>query len=491
MPQPSTYQTKGGMVYRRRLLPAEPSPGDLRAVVEDYQTMLVSVMTAIAERYERRPDYPYIDTKLSLLTGEDFREDDQRRGPGSIYGWIQGRGLEALVEHCLWWRAHPEIEEGAALIPRLERIMREVLARLRSLRRQNGGHLFFLMTPEGEPFVLNEAQQRVPLTAWSSEVYCFADLFCAKGIFAAGVYLEDAEAQKEGEEYARLVQEAILDRRFAANERNCPPNEGPQPNPHRRGHGPYMIQLGTAALMCRFGTSPDPYWINAGLALLRHIMEHHVNINDRMPGLLPGDYWEEIDAAGRPYVDQGALLSNPGHSIEVTGLGLKFIQAAKSSAALRAAPGAALGPTERRTLDEMEKVLPLIFLRNFTNGFLPEVGGICEFYDLYSRTPRSPHMPWWSLPESIRAAAEAWEVLAKNGAGADAAAPYLKALSAAHNAFARHYVRTDLMLMAYQTRGTDGLPVDHIPATADADPGYHTGASIIDFLRIVERSCPR
>jgi len=36
--------------------------------------------------------------------------------------------------------------------------------------------------------------------------------------------------------------------------------------------------------------------------------------------------------------------------------------------------------------------------------------------------------------------------------------------------------------MAYQTIGADGRPVATIPATPDADPGYHTGLSIIDYL---------
>ena len=37
--------------------------------------------------------------------------------------------------------------------------------------------------------------------------------------------------------------------------------------------------------------------------------------------------------------------------------------------------------------------------------------------------------------------------------------------------------------MAYQTRNASGEPTDVIPATPDADPGYHTGLAIIDFLR--------
>ena len=41
--------------------------------------------------------------------------------------------------------------------------------------------------------------------------------------------------------------------------------------------------------------------------------------------------------------------------------------------------------------------------------------------------------------------------------------------------------------MAYQTVALDGNPVDIIPATPDADPGYHTGLSLIDMLDCVAK----
>jgi hypothetical protein len=41
--------------------------------------------------------------------------------------------------------------------------------------------------------------------------------------------------------------------------------------------------------------------------------------------------------------------------------------------------------------------------------------------------------------------------------------------------------------MAYQTRDECGLPVAAIPATADADPGYHTGLSLLDAIDVIEK----
>ena len=91
-------------------------------------------------------------------------------------------------------------------------------------------------------------------------------------------------------------------------------------------------------------------------------------------------------------------------------------------------------------------------------------------------------MPWWNLPETLRAAVEAMQVTTGPQQAAMAAI-------AAHscNAFFQHFVRRDLGLMASQTLDADGHVIDVIPATPDADPGYHTGLSLIDAVRGMQR----
>jgi hypothetical protein len=139
--------------YRGNLLPETPTFEQLRIIVSDYTAMLINVMATLADRYERQPDYPFIDTKLDLITGEDFPLDDPVRSRDTIYGWIQGRGLEALAGHCIWLHRHGLATE---LLPRLRRMMGETLTRLRQMRCRNSGHLSFFMSPEGDPFKLDE-----------------------------------------------------------------------------------------------------------------------------------------------------------------------------------------------------------------------------------------------------------------------------------------------------------------------------------------------
>ena len=87
-------------------------------------------------------------------------------------------------------------------------------------------------------------------------------------------------------------------------------------------------------------------------------------------------------------------------------------------------------------------------------------------------------MPWWNLPETMRAAVE----LLLLNPDDDYTEEILQILMHCSNAFIKNYVNRDIHLMAYQTIDENGQPVDTIPATADADPGYHTGLSVIDFL---------
>ena len=125
---------------------------------------------------------------------------------------------------------------------------------------------------------------------------------------------------------------------------------------------------------------------------------------------------------------------------------------------------------------------PSSFARNFDNGYLPGPQGLSKAFDLAARTHLNIDMPWWNLPETIRAAA-----LCLVGTTDECErATCLRIWRDCHNAF-RLFTRTDLHLMAYQTRTADGDPVDAIPATSDGDPGYHTGLSLIDVISISDQ----
>ena len=74
---------------------AEPTTEALRSVGKSYEAMLSTILDAILKRYERDPDYPFIDTKLNLMTSADFEECPNLardfKSKRIVYGWIQRR----------------------------------------------------------------------------------------------------------------------------------------------------------------------------------------------------------------------------------------------------------------------------------------------------------------------------------------------------------------------------------------------------------------
>jgi len=451
------------------------SLADLKTTVTDYQVMLGAVLEAMLDRHDRRGDYPFIDTKLSLSTGEDFADDDPVRGPGVVYGWIQGRGLEAVAGHMAWLRRCDDVAPALRdrLLPRAEKMLAEVFERMEAIRAANGGRLFFAMTPEGQFLKMGPEGRYVPHEVPADSPANSTELFYVKGLLAAADALGDAAKVAEARRWHEQIDAQVRAGGIAGDQQPLDPtNPAIRPVPGRRGGGGRMLALGAAALFLE--RTDDAVYVDAGCACIDHMLAHEVNTDPEPAVGLPFDAWEFVDADGRPWLDDsGALLSDPGHSCEFVGFALKFLHACEKRGLLRS-----IGADR---LAEYDRVLAGMLERNFANGFSPDGYGIVKNYDLVARKPLRPDMPWWNLPETMRAAAGA----CLRAPQADRAT-YVEIASKCSNAFARHFLRPDLHLMAYQTVGGDGKPVDIIPATPDADPGYHTGLSIIDYLDWLE-----
>ena len=436
-------------------------------MIADYEAICITVMQAIIARYEATADYPFIDTKLSLITGVDFADDDPIRGRGAIYGWIQGRGLEALAGHARWLRGR---SEHADLVARMETVLREVLDNLRRLRQRNRGHLCFFMKPDGTPFTLGADGQPVPFDTGLQHPHGFSDLFSSKGMYAAADYLGDAAARAEALDYVDRVEASMWDGTYATDQISLDPKNRVEFDPGAHAHGQFMIQLGALALLVESGVDGA---LDRGLRIVEHELTTHANLDGRIDQLQEGDFWENVDDQGQPYLEKdGSIFSDPGHSLEFVGLAAKFI-----ATAARASQSS--DQTER--LAAARRRLPTLLERNFDNGYVPGPRGVSKGFDLVSRTHLNTDMPWWNLPETIRAAAYCLEQTDDPAEKAMC----LRVFRDAHNA-QREYVRPDLHLMSYQTRDAAGQPVDLIPATADADPGYHTGLSLIDAIGVIE-----
>lgn len=459
--------------YKGTLLPIQPTQAQLLEVVSDYKAIILNSLQFMVDRYNRNPDYQWIDTKISLITGKDFPTDDPLRGPDTVYGWIQGRALEALVGHARWLRNQNK-ELSGNLVGQIDKIIKEVFSHLSAVWEQNSKHLFFFMTPQGDPFLLDSKGNRQLLKLTCTSPYNYSDVFAAKGMYTAAQYLQDQEAIIQAKEYCLKVVNAVWEGNFSTDQQALDPKNPVTPVLGRHSHAPYMISIGIAAMLTEY--EKDSVSVDLGLKLIQHILQHHVNLNNRWPGLKEYDFVEFIDDRGDPYQDSGRIFSDPGHSLEFIGLTLKFTSICKK-----------LQIADRKQLSEVKKietVMPAILEQNFINGFQDGPGGICKLFNLVTRTPINSDMPWWSLPETMRTALECWQIAGT----VDQRDFCINALSKCHNAFFKHYLRPDLHFMAYQTRAKDGSIVDTIPATPDADPGYHTGLSLLDCISIIEKT---
>ena len=311
--------------YASVSLPVRPNANDLRRLIEPYQAIIVTQFRAILDRTERSEHYPWIDTKLDLISGEELPAMDPLLGRDLVSGWVQGRGLESVTKFAAWLIPFAGDGEVDRLIERARRLAAALLARLREARSDNGGHLHFFMTPDGEAFGFGPDMERIPVALDASSPHGYSDLFCAKGMLAAAHLLGDSDAVSEARAFCLAVYRDVMAQAFRSDQ--------PQPAAGARAwvngafsHGPAMISLGMAALLAEF--EPGPQAVELGLSLARHVLEAHVNLGGKWPKLREYDLVEFVDAAGNPYVDEDSrIISDPGHSLEFVGLFLKFSRA--------------------------------------------------------------------------------------------------------------------------------------------------------------------
>ncbi|MBT3294510.1 MAG: hypothetical protein HN919_05910 [Verrucomicrobia bacterium] len=439
-----------------------------RRLPEAWQRVLLGTLDAILDRSRRDPDYPFIDTKISTLTGRELSSDSgasDLTGKDTIYSWIQGRGLEALAGHHQWVRTLTTLPVTTrhAYTSAIEAHVRETVTAMEDIRRDCGDGMFFWFDRAGRPFETGTDGVSHPIVL-NTDQSRPSDVFYLKGLQASAHLLGDADLRDRACAYYIKVMSDLNNGRFVSDQQAFDPKNRVVPVPGRHSHGAWMLSIGTCALFAE--TSDDPRYVADGLACVRHIIDNHVNLGGRWPDLLPHDFVEFIDDDGLPWRENGHVACDPGHALEFVGLSLKLFHVIER----QGRPCAA----QQSFMNECREVFPEVLTHAFTLGFNPKAEGICKLYSLSERRPLNTDMPWWNLPETMRAAAFALELGPRE--------PILEIIRRCSNAYLGQYVNPLVHMMAFQTRDAAGKPVAVIPATPDADPGYHTGLSIIDFL---------
>lgn len=301
----------------------------------------------------RPPAGPFLDTKVNPLTGADYGPGDGQRGPGWVYGWIQGRGLEALVTF-----ARDLAGRDPALSARLLDRARPLYAALDGLVARDG-HGAFLYR-DGRPVRPGSGEPQ----AVAGEVFTYSDAFFAKGLLAAAALFAPQDVPRQLAYLMRVIA-AIEEGRFQMGEGAAigPDSVAAEPD----DFGPRMILLGAAGLLHRLGLGA------------------HADFADRFIDAILTRH--DDPATGLLWTVPGEDRRNPGHSVEFVGFALDHLRH------LPPDPG-----LTRR----------LAALLSCTLGLSMTGPGIALFI-AGDGSPASPYHPWWSLPEAIRACALAVE----------------------------------------------------------------------------------
>jgi hypothetical protein len=92
-------------------------------------------------------------------------------------------------------------------------------------------------------------------------------------------------------------------------------------------------------------------------------------------------------------------------------------------------------------------------------------------------------MPWWNLPETLRAAVRCLAVCDDEPTRGRLLALFRRC----HNAYFENYLNRSLMLFPHQTiSGETGKVIDVTPAVPEGDPLYHTNLALLEMLEVLE-----
>lgn len=391
----------------------------------------------LLDRLERRPvradgsrvPAPFVDTKVNPLTGMDYCRADGQRGPDWTYGWIQGRALEALCVHAIALQTREP-----TLAARLDAASLALYARLDELYSQAHGAAF-LYDSAFRP-VRATASGAIELQRRDSGLSTYADAFVVKGLIAAASRHKSNALSRHLDALDDIVA-AIDEERFVLDERGHIDRAALDAQP--ADYGPRMILLGAGAMLRRFGLSQRDTFSSR---FVDHVLDHH---RHRSSGLLAT-------------VRSGSEC-NVGHGIEFVGFALDTLDA--------------------RVGAETARLLGEILDAHWKAGYVGP--GVALMVRIADGRPSSPYQPWWILPETVRAATLA-SITATTRERRDSA---IAIAAAASDAYFAHY-RQSRLPIAWQTLTVDG-PVDHVPATPDLDPGYHTALSFLNSIEMLER----
>lgn len=397
---------------------------------------------------ERSKGQDFINTKFDVIDGRDYTNETapelKFRSKAAVYSWIQGRGAESLAGH---------VRAGFGCKAAALELLKSVVENMEKVRRNNDGRMFFIFSPEGK-FLngdLSIRQEALPGKA------NYSDLFYSKGLVSAADLLGDKALLENALDYFRRTLDAILNLEFVTDQQAFDPKNPVTAVPGKILQGPFMIALSGIAFASELTRSGE--FLDYGKKFIERLLTLHTDYSSGMP-----EFFEAVTPENTPYLDGNGQLCDPGHALEFVGLSMKFLLVMEKFNRAE----------DQDFLNKCRRIYKDFLLHHYEIGRHKNVGGIVKSFDLISRKYINNDMPWWSLPETVRAAC-----LAEKFCNMDNS----KIIGECTEAFAAKFVNPQQHYFAYQTVNDVGKPVRVIPAVPDLDPGYHTNLSLLDVVK--------
>ena len=109
-------------------------PKTLKDIQEKFTSITLEVLDAVIARSEQDPEYPFIDTKLNIISGENIyppAPDQEYNAKNIIFSWIQGRGMEALAGHAQW--LEEKASENRERIDKIRMILEKLVVKMEKM----------------------------------------------------------------------------------------------------------------------------------------------------------------------------------------------------------------------------------------------------------------------------------------------------------------------------------------------------------------------
>ena len=395
----------------------------------------------------------WIDMKIDPIDGSE-RTLSSWYERDNIYGWIQGRGLETFAAYLKWMDrlSGYDLLDTRGIIQMGDALYKELHGCYLKL-----GHI---------PFVFRNIQG-YPEAVESKVAHdgSICDMFVARGLLSYASY------RRFSDDISVLV-DKLRDLIDLSNRGEIFNDQisfhtglpGEMSSDIFEIEGP-MLAIGAAEIL--YGVTGERGDLLRGLDALRRIDEIHTcDIPSR--GMMIVD---RVDRSGVPIRSEGRLLNNPGHTLEIIGMGLQF---------LRSIPSCKCESEDLIFMDHWRQRCRQLADNHLEIG-VSGLGTIYLSVQVEDGLPVNPVSPWWSSFEAVRTCSE---LLALAESDEERVRRFAQ-VSGFMKAIRKVYLSQSGVGIPVQTVDEQGSVISMIPATPDIDPGYHTGIPLFDAYELL------